>query len=481
MLNKFKINLSALLLLIISSNVFAGGSDDQMQKIYLDMENYSSGAKFDNQMRTGFVGGRYTYKTKISSINLVALDLPSAKGGCNGIDIMGGSLSFVSEDQIIAFLKTIASNAKGYAFNLALENMCPSCVNWMNELQNKVQALNESLTNSCQLAKGIVDGGLEAIQEKDVTKVTDRLVKSGFASDAVKVVKGLDPTNQEGPWKWWGKVEPAKVEATRGSVLMKAMSSGNFNSWFTGSDQQFMEEMLSYIGSYSMGDLVDGSEEGAKGKTPKTMILPPLPSSKSFGLKKLLEGSNGEKVTIYDCSKSKTTAAACDIGDGDTHDVVVKGLAPRITEVLLGNQSLISKINTGDYSTALDAKFKNLAASLPNSFGTMYANTAAISPDAASLFVESTINSVTLEFAYNFMKDAISVAYTTVLEYKESDTTEQIKFLKEASAKLEAEHAELLTVYGPSNSVIERYSEILKILPAKTYISPDATSTAKKN
>ncbi|RYY74580.1 MAG: hypothetical protein EOO52_13530 [Gammaproteobacteria bacterium] len=481
MLFKFLRPIGALSLLTMSLAVSAGGSDDQMQKIYLDMENYSSGAKFDTQMRTGFVGGRYTYKTKISSINLVAMDLPSAKGGCNGIDIMGGSLSFVSEDQIIAFLKTIASNAKGYAFNLALENMCPSCVNWMNELQNKVQALNESLTNSCQMAKGFVDGGIEAIQEKDVTKITDRLVKSGFASDAVKVVKGLDPSNQEGPWAWWGKTEPSKVEAARGSVLMKSMSSGNYNSWFTGSDQQFMEEMLSYIGSYSMGELVDGTEAGVKGKLPKTMILPPLPMSKSFSLKKLLEGSNGEQITIYDCSKSKTTPAACDIGNGDTHDVVLKGLAPRITEVLMGSQSLISKINSQDYSSALDSKFKNLAASLPNSFGTMYANTAAISPDAAALFVESTINAVTLQFAYDFMKDAISVARTTVLEYQESDTSEQLKMLNDANQRLENEYAQLLSVYGPSSTVIERYSEILKILPAKTYITPDATSTAKKN
>lgn len=464
-----------------STHSFASGSDDQMEKIYLEMENYSSGGKFSTQMRNGLVGGRYTYKTKISSINLVALDLPSAKGGCNGIDIMGGSLSFVSEDQIIAFLKSIAANAKGYAFNLALENMCPTCVNWMNELQNKVQALNESLSNSCQLAKGLVDGGIEAIKEKDATKITDDLVKSGIGKDAVEVVKALNPLNQQGEWKWWKDSKPTEFDKTRGAILMKAMDKGGYDSWFTGSDLQFREEMLSYIGSYSYGDLVDGNESGSKGKTPETMFLPPLPGSKSFGLKKLLEGSNGEKITIYDCSKSATTADACDIKGSHTHDVVVTGLAPRIREVLLGSTSLIVKLENNDISSALDAKVKNIAASLPDSYGTLYANTATISPQAGVLFVESTINAVTLEFAYTFMKDAIATARATVMRFTDRDTSEQIKLLNQASEKLESEHSELIQLYGKPSEAITKYTEILKILPAKTYIAPEATSTVKKN
>ncbi|WP_422615877.1 conjugal transfer protein TraH [Photorhabdus cinerea] len=76
---------------------------------------------------------------------------------CGGVDLFRGSLSFINADQIVQLLQAVAANAKGYAFQLALDNAFPDGAKWIENFQRKVQALNQHLGNSCQLAQGIVN------------------------------------------------------------------------------------------------------------------------------------------------------------------------------------------------------------------------------------------------------------------------------------------------------------------------------------
>ncbi|MCV5433856.1 conjugal transfer protein TraH, partial [Escherichia coli] len=88
--------------------------------------------------------------------NLVSFAPPSWKAGCGGVDLFGGWIFLINADQIVQLLRAVAANAKGYAFQLALDNVFPDGAKWIENFQKKVQALNQHLGNSCQLAQGFV-------------------------------------------------------------------------------------------------------------------------------------------------------------------------------------------------------------------------------------------------------------------------------------------------------------------------------------
>ena len=81
--------------------------------------------------------------------------------------------SFVDSDRIEALLNKLRQMLWGYLFSIAVANVCPSCQTWMNELQNKIMALNNHFSNSCQMAQGIVNLGVDSIPGLNVKGQTD--------------------------------------------------------------------------------------------------------------------------------------------------------------------------------------------------------------------------------------------------------------------------------------------------------------------
>lgn len=90
------------------------------------------------------------------NVNLASVNFPSARGGCGGIDIFSGSFSFVNSAQIIALLKSVANNAVGFAFQLAIDTLCPECGQVMKDMRAASQVMNNQAINSCQMAAGLV-------------------------------------------------------------------------------------------------------------------------------------------------------------------------------------------------------------------------------------------------------------------------------------------------------------------------------------
>ncbi|WP_220186522.1 conjugal transfer protein TraH [Oligella urethralis] len=80
--------------------------------------------------------------------------------------------SFVNADQFVQLLRSVAANAKGYAFQLALSAMCEKCSQHMETLQKKIQQLNEYFGNSCQMAQGVVNDTLAAFGKKGQTEAS---------------------------------------------------------------------------------------------------------------------------------------------------------------------------------------------------------------------------------------------------------------------------------------------------------------------
>lgn len=107
-------------LMMTADTAEAHGLQSEMDKLFGQMSNTTPPGVYESQRRGVLAGGRVTGKAKIFDENIVAFAPPSWKAGCGGVDLFGGSLSFINADQIVQLLRSVAANAKGYAFQLAL-------------------------------------------------------------------------------------------------------------------------------------------------------------------------------------------------------------------------------------------------------------------------------------------------------------------------------------------------------------------------
>lgn len=112
--------------------------------------NVSQPAFYQGQ-RAGFASlGSVSIKTRTRNTNLVNIQLPSVRAGCGGIDVFGGSFSFISREELIKLMEAIMQNASGFAFELALQSMSPAVQETVGKLRDLVQEVNAMSINSCE-------------------------------------------------------------------------------------------------------------------------------------------------------------------------------------------------------------------------------------------------------------------------------------------------------------------------------------------
>lgn len=112
--------------------------------------NVSRPMTYDGQ-RAGYATlGSVQVRTRSRNSNLANIQLPSVRAGCGGIDIFGGSFSFISKNELIALMEAIMQNASGFAFELALESMSPAVQETVAKLRDLVQQVNAMNINSCE-------------------------------------------------------------------------------------------------------------------------------------------------------------------------------------------------------------------------------------------------------------------------------------------------------------------------------------------
>lgn len=110
------------------------------------------------QLRGTISGGGAYVRTPISGIQVFSLDPPRLSAGCGGIDLYLGSFSFITAEKLTQFIRNVAQNAAPLAFKMALDSMFPQLGGVLDKFQHMAQMMNDSQRNSCQLAKGLLDG-----------------------------------------------------------------------------------------------------------------------------------------------------------------------------------------------------------------------------------------------------------------------------------------------------------------------------------
>lgn len=172
-------------LTLISESIYAKSVTDSMEQFWDDMGGYSNGTEagaYQTQGSGYYTAGGFRARSRVIDVNPVTITPPGIRAGCGGIDIYTGAFSHINTDQFVALAKAIPSNAIGFAFELALETVSPAIKGTVDQLQSIIDRVNSTNLNSCDLAQGLVGGGL-AMAGKTKAYCATTANSQGWAND----------------------------------------------------------------------------------------------------------------------------------------------------------------------------------------------------------------------------------------------------------------------------------------------------------
>lgn len=442
----------ALLLGLLTAPGAHANLRSEMDQMLDGMSNYTEPGIYRSQRRGVIAGGAYNMRSPIRNANLLSVVPPSFEAGCGGIDLFGGSFSYINSDRLVQLLRSVASNAVGYSFQVALNAMCPSCLQTIENLQKKLQSLNELSANSCQLAQGLVTDTAAAIQgslDKENSKIAQT---AGNWGDTFKSFFdwGASP---ESPSSAAKSTAPAETERRiEGNLVWNALNDQNVASWYTHGDKQLLEAILSLTGSIVVGPPT-GAADG-EGRSNQITRLPSL----QLGVKELIYGG---EVRMYQCD----TAVRC--LNPTIQNVDFDGFKTLVEQLLLGGKyegssteysgGLIYKMHNPAAYPFASAAEKGFLAALPEDYGSLIRNLAALDRGAAYLFVSESSGYLALDMARLLLAQLMKAGVDAASIGQHVYAGEIMDLTREAQSRLAAESLELEAKLG-KDSLIAKYT-----------------------
>lgn len=175
--------------LIISLNISYASIGDEIEQMFrrwgFKATTNDPGA-YTAQTRGFITGGSLNLRAGYEPIQLFSINPPRIRAGCGGIDLYFGGISFVNKDQFVNMLRTIGQNSLGYAFQLGLEAVCPTCLEEIKSIVNRIQNWQKMMTDSCQAAKSLVNWVSGSIAEASISACEQRLIEEGEDPDTAQ-------------------------------------------------------------------------------------------------------------------------------------------------------------------------------------------------------------------------------------------------------------------------------------------------------
>lgn len=175
-----------LTLTLISPGVRGGDLNAEVDTLFNQLGsigNYTEPGAFRGQAYNTYTGGNLMLRTPTKVYQLSAIEFPSAKAGCGGIDVFGGAFSHLSATEFKNMLRNITAALPGIAFQLALEAVSPllgGLTKWAKGLETWI---NNARINSCETAKAIVSTAAEAAGYSSQETCADLAMEMGLESD----------------------------------------------------------------------------------------------------------------------------------------------------------------------------------------------------------------------------------------------------------------------------------------------------------
>jgi hypothetical protein len=160
-----------------------------------------------------YYGGSYQVRIPTYDAEVVHITPPNLKTGCNGIDANFGAVSFLNGDDLKVLLRRSVQQGATYAFGLALQAICGSCLAEMKALAAKVNKLSADLLNSCEAGRLAVNSLLDAPWGEDGESGTEVLAAnlSGMAYGSGKNSEGSKFVKNVAGWEVFGDYNPTSL------------------------------------------------------------------------------------------------------------------------------------------------------------------------------------------------------------------------------------------------------------------------------
>ena len=413
--------------------------------------------------QAGYLSGGSLYlKTKIYDPNVVGFTQPYLKAGCSGIDMYGGSFSYINKEEFKNLLRSIGSNALGYAFKLGIDTMCPECGNLMADFQEKMQKLNQYLGNSCQMAQGLVTGGQKAFQASRDADVSLANAANGVSTDAWEGFTSYMSSGQTEAQQSAGAASEAVIKETiEGNMVWRALNGGA--AVFNSGDDQLFRSIMSLTGTVIV-KAQDGTTEG--GSATSKII-----SESKSPIISLSDFVEGKEVVIYTCEGTDSDAVAACKSLGQ-EVVTIQSMAEMINEILIGDSSdpgLVQKLSDGTGQIDPDEEFL-LASTNDWGFGVMLRRAAVAGPGFAEAFVISAGKTIGLLYAYNAAEQMTDAAIFSLEPYTSLSEDAQVAQadLRQRKVQLMQEYTALTEKYGGVSQLGNEFAGIMQLAKTPT-------------
>lgn len=281
---------------LIFSLVFSSVVDASLQSSLdsMFMSNATPPQAYNSQSRGGFVGGGLSVRAPISNINAIAFDPPRLAAGCGGIDMYGGSFTFISSAQLAALFRQIAANAPGALFKMAIDSISPEIGKIMKDFQDLVQTLNNMAKNTCQIgtAAATYVGNAAADEFKLQNAATAANTALGSVADSFESLNKFLTTPQSAK----DTAAAAGALASYGNLVWKALAASNAGAILGSPDTSFTQAPTPVGGS--VDSIVAASNEVVMSLLgTQITVQKPSAAAQASGVPVISTGPNGVEIT----------------------------------------------------------------------------------------------------------------------------------------------------------------------------------------
>jgi conjugative transfer pilus assembly protein TraH len=455
----------ALLLVLLVQNSVPAYADlqQEMDGMFGTMTNFTAPTAHLGQRRGVITGGSLVARNGITNTNLISFVPPSFSAGCGGIDLFGGSFSFINFNQFVQLLRNVASNAAGYAFQLAIGAMCPWCASVMTDMQKKIQEMNQMFSNSCRLSQGLVNDTVKAFDMQSQVKLSNASFTQGigdvFSSwtnsstlgDPMQQVKQNDPTDL--------------TQKIQGNLVWRALNYQNAGAWFRFGDNSLLQAVMSITGTV----IVDAPQAAPDGKGENNQISAPPPV---LSIRDMMYGNDAtnsyQTVNMYTCSDGYGTDQCL---KPVVQSVALVGLKQRVMDILLGSATsgngLIYKFSTNTGTiTATEQAFMQ---TVPDAIGGMIHNLAREDAGIAKLWAEEAAPVIALELAQLIINDVLSAVQTAAQINDHAYAKLLMDNLRNAREQVQDEYVTIAGRYGNPQTMMAFYQQLMNTVKPRQY------------
>lgn len=460
--------------------------NDKMQQLAGGLGNATSPGAYSSTSRHLFTGGSIYTRNKIFNESLVSYTPPYFASGCGGINMFFGAFSFINAQQLIQLFRSVAANAVPLLFMVALaaiDNLLDEKLSWF---VNLIQRINQMLSDSCNLAKGIVTHVQDAWDGKKGLMASI----NNLGSDLGDAFKTLMPEDHESIFDSW-KLDKDSSEdrGEYGNLVYRALTKGGgvsniFRNGATGTAKEIAEELMSITGTVitsepkSTSDAPSSSSNTGKNtlsqsvdhrQVQPTLSLASFIDESAGYTEKGLDPVTGSK--ILRCGDDKCLTVTPTAWTRGTKYPDFKTYVERMlcgTDTQQCNDGAIAAIGGNGSNRSLSADEKAFIGSLPSGLGTYINQLAAASAGADGTtgapaeFVRRTAGIIATELALDLLRQALSAVQGSLSSIQAPDIDLAFDLVNHSKANIENEAASMRSKYGDLSTAMDIGKEVLE-------------------